>query len=114
MALLEWAAKHPTKWHPIGKLEADKRAAELLATCGVIEVWRETQLYRLTPKMWLGSFVFTPEDRPDAVVQCSPPGSGYSPTHIASTRVAAELRYFGEVPTDLWDGAAIPCECGYL
>jgi hypothetical protein len=51
LALLEWAAKHPTKWHPIGKLEADKRAAELLATCGVIEVWRETQLYRLTPKM---------------------------------------------------------------
>ena len=27
----------------------------------------------------ISSFVFTPDDRPDAVVRCSPPGSGYSP-----------------------------------
>jgi hypothetical protein len=38
----------------------------------------------------------------------------FSASHIASTRAAAELRYFGEVQTGLWDGAAIPCECGYL
>jgi hypothetical protein len=49
LALLEWAAKHPTKWHQIGKIPATKKAAELLAKRGVIEVWRETQMYRLKP-----------------------------------------------------------------
>jgi hypothetical protein len=47
LAMLEWAAEHPTKWHSIGKLEATKKAAELLAKRGVIEVWPETQQYRL-------------------------------------------------------------------
>jgi hypothetical protein len=50
LALLEWATEHPTKWHPIGKLEATRKAAELLAKRDVIEVWSESQLYRLKPK----------------------------------------------------------------
>jgi hypothetical protein len=50
LAMLEWASDNPTKWHPIGKLEATQRAAELLAKRGVIEVWPETNLYRLKPK----------------------------------------------------------------
>jgi len=50
LALLEWAAEHPTKWHNIGKLEASQKAAALLAKRGVIEVWPETGLYRLKPK----------------------------------------------------------------
>jgi hypothetical protein len=36
--------------HPIGKLDATQKAAELLAKRGVIEIWPETQLYRLKPK----------------------------------------------------------------
>jgi hypothetical protein len=50
LALLEWASKHPTKWHDIGKIEATKKAAELLAKRGVIEIWPETNGYRLKPK----------------------------------------------------------------
>ena len=50
LAMLEWAAKHPTRWHDIGKIEATQRAAELLAKRGVIEIWKETNLYRLKPK----------------------------------------------------------------
>jgi hypothetical protein len=49
LAMIEWASEHPTKWYSIGKLEATRRAAELLAKRGVIEVWPETNLYRLTP-----------------------------------------------------------------
>src|ERR1700722_9959123 len=41
-------------------------------------------------------------------------GAQFSAGNIASRRAAAELCYFGEVQTGLWDGAAIPCECGYL
>jgi hypothetical protein len=47
LAMLEWASDNPTKWHPIGKLDATKTAAELLAKRGVIEIWPETGLYRL-------------------------------------------------------------------
>jgi hypothetical protein len=47
LAMLEWVSDNPTKWHAIGKLGATKKAAELLARRGVIEIWRETQLYRL-------------------------------------------------------------------
>jgi hypothetical protein len=50
LAMLEWASDHPNKWHNIGKLEATKEAAELLAKRGVIEIWPQTQLYRLKPK----------------------------------------------------------------
>lgn len=49
LAILEWAAEHPTAWHDIGKLEASKKAAELLEKRGVIEIWKETNLYRLKP-----------------------------------------------------------------
>jgi hypothetical protein len=50
LALLEWAAEHPKKWHDIGKLPESQKAAELLAKRDVIEIWRETNLYRLKPK----------------------------------------------------------------
>jgi hypothetical protein len=47
LAMLEWAAKHPTRWHDIGKIEATQRAAELLEKRGVIEIWPETKMYGL-------------------------------------------------------------------
>ena len=52
LALLEWATEYPKPdaWHKIGNLEATKKAAELLEKRGVIELWPETQLYRLNPK----------------------------------------------------------------
>lgn len=52
LAMLEWASEYPKSdaWHKIGGLEATKKAAELLAKRGVIEVWPETGLYRLKPK----------------------------------------------------------------
>jgi hypothetical protein len=50
LAMLEWASEHPNKWHRIGKLETTQCAAELLAKRGVIEVWKETGLYRLKPQ----------------------------------------------------------------
>jgi hypothetical protein len=46
LALLEWATEHPG-WHQIGNIDATKRAAELLAKRGVIEIWAESGLYRL-------------------------------------------------------------------
>jgi hypothetical protein len=51
LALLEWASDYPKRdaWHKIGSLEATRMAAELLAKRGVIEIWRETGLYRLKP-----------------------------------------------------------------
>lgn len=50
LAMLEWASDHPDRWHKIGNLEATKKAAELLAKRDVIEIWPETQLYRLKPQ----------------------------------------------------------------
>jgi hypothetical protein len=52
LAIVEWATEYPKRdaWHKIGNLEATKKAAELLAARGVIEIWAETQLYRLKPK----------------------------------------------------------------
>jgi len=50
LAMLEWASDHPTKWHNIGKLEATEQAAELLEKRGVIEIWPETNMYRLMPQ----------------------------------------------------------------
>jgi hypothetical protein len=47
LAMLEWASEYPNKWHKIGNLEATKKAADLLAKRGVIEIWGETGLYRL-------------------------------------------------------------------
>lgn len=47
LAMLEWASDHPNRWHDIGKLDATKKAAELLAKRGIIEIWPETNGYRL-------------------------------------------------------------------
>jgi hypothetical protein len=43
LAMLEWASDHPDRCHRIGNLDATKKAAELLAKRGVIEIWPETQ-----------------------------------------------------------------------
>jgi hypothetical protein len=51
LAMLEWASERPDKWNKIGNLDATKKAAELLAKRGVIEIWKETGLYRLKPKV---------------------------------------------------------------
>lgn len=50
LALLEWASERPDKWHKIGNLAATEKAADLLAKRGVIEIWKETGMYRLKPK----------------------------------------------------------------
>ena len=42
--------EHPKQWHNIGKLEATRKAAELLERRSVIEIWPETGLYRLKPQ----------------------------------------------------------------
>jgi hypothetical protein len=34
LAILEWAAGHPKRWHDIGKLPDSRKAAELLANHG--------------------------------------------------------------------------------
>lgn len=47
LAILEWASDRPDRWHRIGNLEATKKAAELLAKRGVIELSPETNQYRL-------------------------------------------------------------------
>jgi hypothetical protein len=44
LAMLEWASDHPGRWQRIGNLDATKKAAELLAKRGVIEIWPETNL----------------------------------------------------------------------
>jgi hypothetical protein len=49
LALLEWASEH-LGWHKIGNIDASKRAVELLEKRGIVEVWKETGLYRLKPK----------------------------------------------------------------
>jgi hypothetical protein len=49
LAILEWASDHPKDWHPIGPLPASKQAAALLQKRGVLEIWPETNLYRLRP-----------------------------------------------------------------
>jgi hypothetical protein len=50
LAMLEWASDRPDKWHRIGHLDATKKAAELLAKRGVIELSPETNQYRLKAK----------------------------------------------------------------
>jgi hypothetical protein len=50
LTMLKWASDRPDKWHKIGYLDATKKAAELLTKRGVIEVWPETNMYRLRPQ----------------------------------------------------------------
>jgi hypothetical protein len=56
LAMLEWASYRPGKWHKIGNLVATKKAAELLAKCGAIEIWEQASMCRLkqTTKSWGG------------------------------------------------------------
>jgi hypothetical protein len=50
LALLEWAADHPKRWHDIGNLPQTQRAADLLARRGVIEIRQQQNQYRIKPK----------------------------------------------------------------
>lgn len=47
LAILEYAAKHPKKWHSIGPEPEWNRAAELLAERGAIEIRQPMNQYRL-------------------------------------------------------------------
>lgn len=49
LAILEWATKHPTRWHSIGPGKEWNRAAELLAMRGVIEIRQPMNQYKLKP-----------------------------------------------------------------
>ena len=49
LAILEWAAKHPKRWHDIGKIPESLKAAELLEKRGVIEIRQPMNQYRLKP-----------------------------------------------------------------
>jgi hypothetical protein len=49
LALLEWASDRPKSWHPIGTLSETQRAAELLASRGVIEIRKVENQYRIKP-----------------------------------------------------------------
>ena len=51
LAMIEWASEYPKAWHKIGNLDATRRAAELLEKCDVIQIWKETGLYRRKPKV---------------------------------------------------------------
>jgi len=46
LAALEYAARYPKRWHDIGDDPTDRRAIELLATKGAVEVNHANQ-YRL-------------------------------------------------------------------
>jgi hypothetical protein len=54
LAMLKWTSDHHG-WHKIGNIEATKRAAEMLEKRGVIEIWKETGLYRLKTQKDSGS-----------------------------------------------------------
>jgi hypothetical protein len=47
--VLSWAADHPKRWHNIGPLPESRKAAELLAHRGVIEIRQPMNQYRLKP-----------------------------------------------------------------
>jgi hypothetical protein len=49
LAILEWAAEHPKRWHDIGKMPESQKAAELLEKRGVIEIRQPMNQYRLKP-----------------------------------------------------------------
>jgi hypothetical protein len=49
LALLEWAADHPKRWHDIGTLPETLKAAEPLEKRGVIEIRQPMNQYRLKP-----------------------------------------------------------------
>jgi hypothetical protein len=47
LAIFEWGKRYPKRWHDIGKDEASERAAELLATRGLIEIRQPQNQYRM-------------------------------------------------------------------
>jgi hypothetical protein len=47
LAILEWAADHPKRWHDIGAMPETKKAAELLEKRGVIEIRQPQNQYRI-------------------------------------------------------------------
>jgi hypothetical protein len=50
LAMLEWAAEYPKRWHDIGTLPETLKVAELLEKRGVIEIRQPMNQYRLKPK----------------------------------------------------------------
>jgi hypothetical protein len=50
LAMLEYAAAHPKRWHNIGPLGEDSKAAELLEKRGVIETRQPMNQYRFKPQ----------------------------------------------------------------
>lgn len=49
LALLEWAADHPKRWHDIGTLAETLKAAELLEKHVVIEIRQPMNQFGLKP-----------------------------------------------------------------
>jgi hypothetical protein len=47
LAMLEWGARYSKQWHDIGEVDASRRAAELLAKRGLIEIRRPQNQYRI-------------------------------------------------------------------
>lgn len=47
LALLEWAAKYPMRWHDIGKIEETQKAAAQLEKRGAIVIAQPQNQYRL-------------------------------------------------------------------
>jgi hypothetical protein len=47
LAILEYAMKRRAAWHKIGSDPIHRQAVDELKKQGVIEVWRETGLYRV-------------------------------------------------------------------
>jgi hypothetical protein len=47
LAILEWGARYSKQWHDIGELDASRRAAELLAKRGLIEIRQPQNQYRI-------------------------------------------------------------------
>lgn len=47
LSMLKWASDRPNKWHNIGKLDVDSKAAKLLEKRGVIETRQPWNQYRL-------------------------------------------------------------------
>jgi hypothetical protein len=47
LSILEYASKHPDRWHTIGRDEDSKQAVELLVKRGVLEVRQPMNQYKL-------------------------------------------------------------------
>src|SRR5450755_83066 len=68
---------HPGAIQYFSQLKTESN--HFLGVCDAAENgWSTPKRSRLLIPRQISSFVFTPDDRPDPVVRCSPPGSSYS------------------------------------